>query len=134
MAQEGGRTLNVTQVQKLLYIAYGALCAKNDRILLDEPPHAWPYGPVFPKARKIDYGKIYNLRDQEFAQISADEDVTAIFRKLASKYSSVSAGKLSDWSHTVGSPWDKTTKMPGFAWNDVIPNQYIKEYFSTFDV
>lgn len=52
LANEKGVILNTTKVQKLLYMAYGLLLAEKNRIITDEQPKAWPYGPVFPKTRK----------------------------------------------------------------------------------
>ena len=52
--------LNVTQTQKLLYILYAYYMVSvppyndgNGCRIINESPQAWPYGPVFPKTRKI---------------------------------------------------------------------------------
>lgn len=50
-ANENKFFINMTKLQKLLYIAYGVyLSVKNER-LTNEHPQAWPYGPVFPTTR-----------------------------------------------------------------------------------
>ena len=38
-----------TKMQKLLYCVYGVVLAQFDRQICREVPHAWPYGPVFPR-------------------------------------------------------------------------------------
>jgi len=127
--------LNVTKVQKLLFIAYGYFLAKKDHVLVDEAPRAWPFGPVFPKTRKrIDYGKMVDLQDPALKEISQDAEVTEVLSKIIKRYSEFSASQLSDWSHMPGSPWDKTTRQSGFNWDAPIPDDFIKEYFSSFDI
>ncbi len=127
--------LNITKVQKLLFIAYGYCLAKHNRVILDERPKAWPYGPVFPKTRnKVDFSKVPTLDDIEFSEISQDDIVKEVFNMAIDKYSEYSASKLTSWSHMPGGPWDMTTKSEGFDWNNPIPDEYIKEYFSNIDV
>lgn len=136
IAVEKGFNLNTTKVQKLLYMAYGYFLANFDGfILLDESPKAWPYGPVFPKTRtKVDYSLIYKTTDPIFSEISKDEVVTSVFSSIIERYSSVSASRLSEWSHSEGGAWDKTTKIIGFNWNMQIPTEYIRDYFSTIKI
>lgn len=131
IAYSKGEVLNVTKVQKLLYMAYGYFLAKRNRIILEEAPKAWPYGPVFPRTRKkVDYSKIIPLESAEFSSIKEDEEVTDFFNLLIDKYSHFTASQLSEWSHKDGGPWDKMTKKKGFNWNASISDEYIQEYFS----
>lgn len=135
LAADKGFILNVTKVQKMLYIAYGYFLAKYNRVLIDEAPKAWPYGPVFPRTRtKVDYSSIIHLDDPELLEISKDATIKEDFNKLIDKYYKYSAAQLSEWSHEKNSPWDRTTKDEGFDWNCPIPDEYIKEYFSSIDV
>lgn len=123
--------LNVTKVQKLLYIAYGYFLSEKGRILLSEAPRAWPYGPVFPNTRKdVDFSKIIPLDSDEFVEIEKDKDVTEFFELLVKKYSKYTAFQLSEWSHAEGGPWDLITKRPNFNWDDPISDDLIKKYFS----
>ncbi len=128
------KILNTTQVQKLLYMAYGFFLADKNRILIDETPKAWPYGPVFPRSqKKVDYGNVISLSDSRFNDIKGDKDVVTFFDKLVDRYSVFSASQLSEWSHLEGGPWDLTVKRDGFKWNDVISDNLIKDYFSTIN-
>lgn len=129
LAYKKGIVLNVTQVQKLLYIIYGYFLAQKNIQIFNETPKAWPYGPVFPHTRKIKFNKVYEITDNDIKDIFNEELIT-IFNKVIDKYAKFTAGQLSDWSHTKGGAWDKTTQLTGFDWNNPIPNQFIKEYFS----
>ncbi|PSR55481.1 hypothetical protein AHMF7605_19200 [Adhaeribacter arboris] len=135
LAYKKGIVLNVTKVQKLLFIAYGYFLAKYNQHLLNEPPRAWPFGPVFPKTRKqVDYSKIIGVEDASLQEIAADPIVTDTLSRIIDRYSKFSASQLSDWSHMPGSPWDKTTKEASFTWDYPIPDEYIKEYFSGIEI
>ena len=52
VGQNNGYQFNQTQLNKLLYIAYGTLLVKKNERLTKERPSAWPYGPVFPRLQK----------------------------------------------------------------------------------
>ncbi|MDI9365051.1 MAG: DUF4065 domain-containing protein [Flavobacterium sp.] len=135
LANKQGIVLNVTKVQKMLFIAYGYFLSKYNHVLLKESPKAWPYGPVFPRTRnKINYGTIISIADNDFLEIANDELVTEVFTDIINKYSGYTASQLSDWSHMKGSPWDKTIKQPGFDWNQQIPDNFITNYFLEVNV
>ncbi|MCL2039094.1 MAG: DUF4065 domain-containing protein [Bacteroidetes bacterium] len=130
---ENGAEINMTKLQKLLYIAYGTwLAVKNER-LVDEHPQAWPYGPVFPTTRNklsnIDLKKI-NTNDNEFQIIKNDLSVNKLLSIIFNTFGDWNASKLSEWSHKNGSPWYYTTQMPDFKWGDQIDDITIQEYFS----
>ena len=130
LANQKKRNLNVTKVQKLLFIAYGYFLSKLDVKLLDETPKAWPFGPVFPKTqKKVDYTVVYDVNAPEFDELRQDSIITDILNTIIDSYSKFTASQLSDWSHMEGSPWDRSTKKPGFQWNKEINEEYIKEYF-----
>ena len=128
--------LNVTKVQKLMYIAYGYFLAENqNHRIIDESPRAWPYGPVFPKTQnKVDYTNILDINATEFEEIKKDIDLTIVLNNIVDGYSKYTASQLSEWSHQKDGPWYKTTKLQDFKWNTIIPDQFIAEYFKTIDV
>lgn len=118
---------NNTKIQKLLYICYGVILALKDKILINESPCAWPYGPVFPRVFNYikndlagDYAKPMNIADIEIANII--EHTIKCFGKFF-------AGRLSGWSHKEGSPWDTIIKKNHLEWNTIIPDNLIKQYF-----
>ena len=135
LAQSEGIILNATQLQKILFIAYGVKLALDGGLLFNEAPKAWPFGPVFPRVQKhIDSYESYQIESNDLQEIAKDTETTELFIRLVKKYSKYSATQLSNWSHAVGSPWEQTTKQIGFKWNMAIPNILIENYFSKFDV
>jgi uncharacterized phage-associated protein len=126
--------LNITKVQKLLYIIYGHFLAVEGIRICDEHPQAWPYGPVFPKTRKmmgID-GIAYRIED--LGELAADEMLLDVVENVVKTYAGYPASTLSEWSHEEGSPWDGTVSTKGFKWGNQIPDELIKSYFENFPV
>lgn len=135
IAYEKEIALNVTKVQKMLYIIYSYFLAKEDIEIFSESPKAWPYGPVFPRARgKVDYGKVYKLDDKDLEEIKNESTLVNKMKDVVDKYSKYTATQLSNWSHMEGSPWERTTKQDGFKWGDFIPNGYVIDYFSKLTI
>jgi Uncharacterized phage-associated protein len=136
IAKDRNISLNVTKVQKLLYILYGYYLANYDNHqIIEEDPKAWPYGPVFPRSqKKVDYSNILPLDSPDFEDIKRDKKLTEAINYVIDKYSAFSASKLSEWSHQEGGPWYLATKQKGFNWNTPIPNEYIYEYFKRISV
>ena len=126
-------SVNITKVQKLLYIAYGTYLAIVGDRLVDEHPQAWPYGPVFPTTRNHLSKMNINLLDISnniFSEISKDEDVKGMMNLIYNTFGNLTALSLSEWSHKKDSPWEKTTSKIGFKWGDQIDDEFIKEYFT----
>lgn len=129
--------INMTKLQKLLYIAYGTCLAVSDERLTNEHPQAWPYGPVFPTTRnkllKKDLSRIdFNI--PVLSQIKEDMEMKTLVTLVLDSFGDKNATTLSVWSHQPGSPWDRTVNQEGFTWGARIPDNYIKEYFSTIIV
>lgn len=137
MANERHLTVNITKVQKLLYIAYGTYLAVKDERLTNEHPQAWPYGPVFPTTRnrllKADLYAI-SVNDPALAEIRQDEDMSALLDLVFDNFGQWTASQLSEWSHGDGSPWQKTVSNDDFKWGERIPDEYIQSYFKTIIV
>ena len=130
---EKGADINMTKIQKILYIAYGTWLAIKDERLVDEHPQAWPYGPVFPSTRnallKMDFNAICwddikeeNLKNDIELKILID----SIFN---SQFGEWTANELSAWSHKEGSPWEYTSSVSGAKWGNVIDDNRIKSFF-----
>lgn len=122
--------INMTKLQKLLYISYGVYLAVTGNRLTNEHPQAWPYGPVFPTTRN----KLlkYNLEDiSGFQDSSISQEVEACVRLVFNSYGKYNASYLSAWSHKPDSPWDKIVNTVGFKWGKEIPDEYILPYFKT---
>lgn len=126
------KPLNMTKLQKLIFIIYGFFLTEQQHHIINEYPQAWPYGPVFPKIHKgVDYTNVVDLNSSSFDKIKGDPGLTDLVEKVVETYTKYTATQLSNWSHMEGSPWHRTTKMAGFKWSTEIPDNYIIEYFST---
>ena len=130
LARRKNIDLNVTKVQKLLFLVYSYFLTNKGIVIIAEEPQAWPFGPVFPKAReKGVFEKAWSIDDKAFDTIRRDKDLTEALEYTISQMKDFSATQLSEWSCDAGSPWDRTTRQKGFEWSDRIPNEYIIDYF-----
>ena len=120
--------INMTKLQKLLYITYGVYLAVTGMRLTNEHPQAWPYGPVFPTTRN-------RLLKKDLESIQLDnnntlaDDVKSCVKLVFNTFGVYNASYLSAWSHQPNSPWDLTVRGAGFAWGNQIPDEYIMPYF-----
>jgi uncharacterized phage-associated protein len=121
---DGGITdINNTKINKLLYVIYGLYLAAYDKEILQERPKYFPYGPVFPRV----YRNYDNIKTVNLPYGFADNLVKVVDCVIAN-FANISAGKLSNWSHEEGSPWDKARqKNAGFG--DELFVDDIKDYF-----
>lgn len=126
--------VNMTKLQKLLYIAYGTYLAIKNCRLTNEHPQAWPYGPVFPTTRNKLLKKdlsIINISIPELADIRNDIEMQQLVMLVLNGFGRKNATTLSVWSHQSGSPWDRVVSQEGFTWGERIPDEYIQEYFKS---
>lgn len=137
LANERRIAVNMTKMQKLLYIVYGAYLRIYGERLLNEHPQAWPYGPVFPTTRskllKRDFYLISkdDITEKERDLIEKDNQLERVIDFVFKHFGDWNAGQLSEWSHSDGSPWYQTTNKNGFKWGDVISDDLIRAYFSS---
>lgn len=129
-AQKNDCEINMTQLNKLIYIAYGILLAMEKERLTKEHPAAWPYGPVFPRmTNKVDIGS--DISSDEFDGLP--EFIQELLDVVTSSFGKIPAGKLSAWSHEEGSPWSITvSKNPDVKWNQKISDDDIYLFFRKF--
>jgi len=124
--------INMTKIQKLLYIAYGTWLAVSGDRLVKEHPQAWPHGPVFPTTRnkllKEDFNAI-NYDSIADEKLKNDTDIKILMEVVFKKFGTWTAYTLSNWSHKEGSPWEYVVSQPNFKWGEVIPDDRIKSYF-----
>lgn len=126
--------INMTKVQKLLYIAYGIYLAVKNSRLTNEHPQAWPYGPVFPTTRnKLIKKELFNINldDPVLNEIKKDAEINSLMELVFSVFGKMNAVSLSEWSHQEGSPWFKTVHSNDFKWGNSIPDELIRDYFKT---
>lgn len=129
--------INLTKVQKLLYIAYGAALVfdKGRERLCNEHPQAWPFGPVFPTTRnrllriKDDFESV-TFDNENIKDLKKDSYLNSLIKFVFEGFGSLTAAQLTAWSHQENSPWELTTQEPNFHWGNEIPDHFIYEYFS----
>jgi len=124
---------NITKIQKLLYVAYGACLFIQDTRLTNEHPQAWPYGPVFPTTRnKLSKECLddIDINEKRFDEIREDKETNNLIDFVFEGFAKSTASQLTIWSHKPCSPWDYTTREKDFKWGDRISDVLIKEYFS----
>ena len=132
-ANERKVVVNMTKIQKLLYIAYGVYLRVYKERLTNEYPQAWPYGPVFPTTRNklLKVADFYSITmDNVSPELRSDENMSRVLDFTFRTFGTWNAGQLSEWSHSKNSPWDRTVNKPNFNWGDSIPDEYILEYFT----
>lgn len=132
LSNSKGVPINMTKLQKLLYVAYGLYLAVNNTRLFEEHPQAWPYGPVFPTTRnKLLNVNFYEIdyNSEEFSVLREDSDINALLTAVFNAFGGWTASQLTVWSHMNGTPWERTTEIDGFKWGDQIPDEFISSYF-----
>jgi len=125
-----GLRLNMTQLQKLMFIIYGTGLFLLNRRPFDEHARAWPLGPVFPKTRRLLLEDVKNWVVPAQYPTTIQEDLRPIISSAVKFFGTWSSPKLIEWTHTPGSPWEITTKMPDFKWGQEIGDGLIRDYFS----
>ena len=129
MAVIEGIDLTQSQIQTILYIAYGVrLATKNER-LTSEHPQMWQYGPVFPGA----YNRLRkDSTDGTDEYYSLKADHPNIFKYLENcfrRYAWTKACILSTPHLSEGTPWYQTRKSNPDRWGVRIEDELIREWF-----
>ena len=129
MAVIEGIALTQSQIQTILYIAYGVrLATKNERLTM-EHPQMWQYGPVFPRA----YNRLRkDASDGTDEYYSLKADYPNIFKYLENcfrRYAWTKACILSTPHLSEGTPWSQTRKSNPDRWGVRIEDELIREWF-----
>ena len=129
MAVIEGIDLTQSQIQTILYIAYGVrLATKNER-LTSEHPQMWQYGPVFPRA----YNRLRkDSTDGTDEYYSLKADHPNIFKYLENcfrRYAWTKACILTSPHLSEGSPWSDTRRSNPDRWGVRIEDELIREWF-----
>ena len=129
MAVIEGIDLTQSQIQTILYIAYGVrLATKNERLTL-EHPQMWQYGPVFPRA----YNRLRkDSTDGTDEYYSLKTDHPNIFKYLENcfrRYAWTKACILTSPHLSEGSPWSDTRRSNPDRWGVRIEDELIREWF-----
>lgn len=125
--------LGETKLQKLLYICDGFILAAGIN-LIGEVAKAWNYGPVYPRVHKWiskTPDAFTNPRRCAPATLQRIEEINAeaLVDKVIRVYGAKTAGDLSAWSHSPGSPWEKALERGKGIMNSPIEKAYMGRYF-----
>jgi len=123
----------VTQLRlmKLIYYAQGHSLERLGRPLFDDDIQAWEHGPVVKSAYNVlkPNGKKKIISPVgSYSKDVFSEDEIQILRDVAMKYGKFSTATLIAMCHTINGPWARVYEEN--RTNIVIPNEYIKEYFT----
>lgn len=130
----GSYEINMTKLQKLLYICDGMLLAFGYNEI-DEIPKAWDYGPVYPKVYKwykrhaAPLVKKDDISESAIREIEGNHFDSAV-EKVLELFKDWTAGELSAWTHQKYSPWDNAIKNNNDELYGPISKDDMKLYFS----
>lgn len=131
----GIKKITPMKLLKLVYIAHGWSCAFHTIPLVKELPHAWKYGPVYPKVyNKLEKyigepipNLLFDKKTGEIYTASLSEPQKSLIACILKNYGKLYATELSNLTHQEGSPWDITVKTTGYY--TPIPLEIIRMHY-----
>ena len=129
MASTHELSLNMSQLQAILYNAYGVWLATKGERLLTEHPQVWQYGPVFPRVFKH-IKKNDGTGQVEYDMIKSESpDRFEFIRICFQRFAWTSAGVLTSPHIADGSPWKKTKEDNSEKLGVRIEDELIRQWF-----
>ena len=129
MASTHEVSLNISQIQTILYNAYGVyLATKGERLLL-EHPQVWQYGPVFPRAYKHLKKNAGNGQVEHDMLRNDSPDRYEFIRRCFMRFAWTSAGSLNAPHIAQDSPWKKTKDSNSDKLGVRIEDELIRQWF-----
>lgn len=144
LSQEYDQELTHLSLQKILYFIHGKHLIERNGPLVGGHFEAWQYGPVHP----LIFSTFRNTRGEQIVQKArrldlltgvqsdvpdiTDKPTRLFIRVHAAQFLRLSAGRLVDLSHAVGSPWDVLTRRDRGTrvYGDRITNDIIIKHFN----
>ena len=145
LANKDNCRLTQMQLQKLAYIAHGWSLAIYDSPLINTPPLAWDYGPVYTDLREAlrsygsdgitkpiktgDYSEGYfHENNNEVVVGSFTDEQKQLLDEMFRIYGKFEAFQLSALTHKKGTPWHKIYHEKEGR-NGAISDDIIKRHF-----
>ena len=129
MALIEGLQLTMSQIQTILYIAYGVRLAKHGERLTEEHPQMWQYGPVFPRV----YAKLKKDPSDGFEEydtlLCQYPDRFSYLSNCFRRFAWTKACILTSPHISTGSPWSDTRKANPDRWAVRIEDDLIRKWF-----
>lgn len=122
--------INITRLQKYLYIIYGTYLVLYDKTISSEPPSCFETGPLF-KTIQRDYKKnILNLNKQHqlINKIKNDKNLNKIIDNVINHFSKYEAYNIALWTMEENNAWSKAEKESD-RWGNELNDNDIKEDF-----
>lgn len=129
MAAIEDKELTQSQIQCILYIAYGVRLAQKGERLIAEHPQMWQYGPVFPRAYNRLRKDSGDGADEYDALRTGHPDIFAYLMNCFRRYAWTKACVLVSPHVADGSPWADTRKSSPDRWGARINDDLIREWF-----
>lgn len=121
--------LNGSQIQTILYNAYGVWLATKGERLLEEHPQVWQYGPVFPRAYKHLKKNAGNGQVEHDMLKAECPDRFEFIRRCFQRFAWTSAGVLCAPHTAEGSPWKQTRDQSPDKLGVRIEDELIRQWF-----
>lgn len=122
-------SLNGSQIQTILYNAYGVWLATKGERLLEEHPQVWQYGPVFPRAYKHLKKNAGNGQVEHEMLRTESPDRFEFIRRCFQRFAWTSAGVLCAPHTAEGSPWKQTKDKSPDKLGVRIEDELIRQWF-----
>ena len=122
-------SLNISQIQTILYNAYGVYLATKGERLLSEHPQVWQYGPVFPRAYKHLKKNAGNGQVEHDMLRNDSPDRYEFIRRCFMRFAWTSAGSLNAPHIAQDSPWKKTKDSNSDKLGVRIEDELIRQWF-----
>ncbi len=129
MASTHEVSLNISQIQTILYNAYGVYLATKGERLLSEHPQVWQYGPVFPRAYKHLKKNSGNGQVEHDMLRNDSPDRYEFIRRCFMRFAWTSAGSLNAPHIAQDSPWKKTKDSNSDKLGVRIEDELIRQWF-----
>ena len=129
MAVIEGIQLTQSQIQTILYIAYGVRLAQKSERLISEHPQMWQYGPVFPRAYNRMRKDITDGTDEYYDLKTSHPNIFKYLENCFRRYAWTKACILSAPHLSEGSPWSDTRRSNPDRWGIRIEDELIREWF-----
>ena len=129
MAVIEGIELTQSQIQTILYIAYGVRLATKGERLTSEHPQMWQYGPVFPRAYNKLRKDAADGTDEYYSLKTGHPNIFKYLENCFRRYAWTKACILSTPHLSEGTPWSQTRKSNPDRWGVRIEDELIREWF-----
>ena len=129
MAVIEGIELTQSQIQTILYIAYGVRLATKGERLTSEHPQMWQYGPVFPRAYNKLRKDAADGTDEYYSLKTGHPNIFKYLENCFRRYAWTKACILSTPHLSEGTPWSETRKSNPDRWGVRIEDDLIREWF-----